>query len=146
MTDTRDERTEANRETIRRAFDAWQDRSGTITDVFAPGMVWRIEGHSVASGEYASKEQFVDEVLIPFGARFSSSSDPFRPVRIRSVHADGDTVIVLWDGRGIANDGQPYENSYAWFMKLHDGKVVDGTAFYDSISFNDLWNRVEPRR
>jgi hypothetical protein len=26
-------------------------------------------------------------------------------------------VIVLWDGRGTANDGQPYENSYAWFMK-----------------------------
>jgi hypothetical protein len=23
-----------------------------------------------------------------------------------------------------------------------DGKVIDGTAFYDSISFNDLWDRV----
>jgi ketosteroid isomerase-like protein len=32
----------------------------------------------------------------------------------------------------------------AWFMKMHDGKVIDGTAFYDSISFNDLWNRVQP--
>jgi uncharacterized protein len=30
-------------------------------------------------------------------------------------------------------------------MKLHEGKVIDGTAFYDSISFNDLWTRVEPR-
>jgi uncharacterized protein len=54
-------------------------------------------------------------------------------------------VIVCWDGRGIANDGQPYENGYAWFMKLRDGKVIDGTAFYDSISFNDLWTRVQPR-
>jgi hypothetical protein len=25
-----------------------------------------------------------------------------------------------------------------------DGKVIDGTAFYDSISFNDLWSRVQP--
>jgi hypothetical protein len=24
-------------------------------------------------------------------------------------------------------------------------KVVDGTAVYDSISFNDLWTRVQPR-
>ena len=78
------------------------------------------------------------------GARFSSS-EPFRPTTIRSVHADGDTVIVLWDGRGIANDGRPYENTYAWFMRMRDGKVVDGTAFFDSISFNDLWTRVEPR-
>jgi uncharacterized protein len=45
------------------------------------------------------------------------------------VNADGDTVIVLWDGRGIANDGKPYENSCAWFMKMRDGKVVDGAAF-----------------
>jgi uncharacterized protein len=30
-------------------------------------------------------------------------------------------------------------------MKMRDGKVIDGTAFYDSISFNDLWQRVEPR-
>jgi ketosteroid isomerase-like protein len=144
MTDTRSERTEANRETIRRAFDAWRDGTGTVTDVFAPDMVWRIEGHSAASGDYGTKQQFVDEVLRPFGARFSSSSDPFRPVRIRSVHADGDTVIVLWDGRGIANDGKPYENTYAWFMRMQDGRVVDGTAFYDSIAFNELWTRVQP--
>ena len=31
-------------------------------------------------------------------------------------------------------------------MTLRDGKVIDGTAFYDSISFSDLWARVEPRR
>ena len=83
-------------------------------------------------------------MLTPFGARFMPSA-LFRPIRIRSVYADGDTVIVCWDGRGIANDGQPYENSYAWFMTMRDGKVIDGTAFYDSISFNDLWTRVQPR-
>lgn len=63
---------------------------------------------------------------------------------IRSVHADADMVIVLWEGRGIAGDGLPYENTYAWFMKLRDGMVVDGTAFFDSISFNELWARVPP--
>ena len=136
--------TEANRQTIRDAFEAWQAGTAPITDVFAPEMVWRIEGHSVASREYANSQQFVDEVMAPFGARFASG-ERFRPERIRSVHADGDTVIVCWDGRGIANDGQPYQNSYAWFMKLRDGKVIDGTAFYDSISFNDLWTRVQPR-
>lgn len=144
MTEATNDQTEANRETIREAFEAWQEGTGTITDVFAPEMVWRIEGHSLASKEYDNKQQFIDEVLAPFGARFASSSDPFRPVTIRSVYADGDTVIVLWDGRGIANDGQPYENSYAWFMKMNDGKVIDGIAFYDSISFNELWNRVQP--
>jgi hypothetical protein len=83
-------------------------------------------------------------VLTPFGARFTTS-EPFRPVTIRAVYADADAVIVIWDGRGITSDGQSYENSYAWIMKLAGGKVIDGTAFYDSISFNDLWARVQPR-
>ena len=125
------EQTHANRETIRRAFEAWQEGTSAITDVFAP------------EREYASKQEFIDEALTPFGDRFSAG-ERFRPVKIRSMHADGDTVIVLWDGHGIANDGQSYENSYAWFMRLRDGKVVDGTAFHDSISFNDLWARVVP--
>jgi uncharacterized protein len=136
--------TEANREVVRRAFEAWQQGTAPITDVFAPDMVWRIEGHSAAAREYRDRQEFVDEVLAPFGARFAASSEPFRPVRIRSLTADGDTVVVVWEGYGVANDGRPYENSYAWVMRLAGGQVVDGTAFFDSISFNDLWARVRP--
>jgi len=135
--------TETNREIIRQAFEAWRQGTSPITDVFAPGMVWRIEGHSVAAREYRGTQQFIDEVLAPFGARFAEG-EPFRPVAIRGVFSDDDTVVVIWDGSGIANDGQPYQNSYAWIMKLDNGKVVDGTAFFDSISFNDLWARVQP--
>jgi ketosteroid isomerase-like protein len=48
-----------------------------------------------------------------WGAAGESAAESFRRVTIRAIHADGDTVIVIWDGRGIASDGQPYENSYA---------------------------------
>jgi ketosteroid isomerase-like protein len=136
--------TGANREAVRAAFEAWRAGAAAITDLFAPEMTWRIEGHSLASKEYGSTQQFIDEVLAPFGARFRSG-EPFRPVRVRAVLADDDMVVVLWDGRGVANDGQPYENSYAWFMEMREGKVVNGTAFYDSISFNELWTRVKPQ-
>jgi ketosteroid isomerase-like protein len=71
--------------------------------------------------------------------------EPFRPTGIRSVIADGDTVVVIWDGRGVATDGAAYENSYAWIMRLSDGKVVDGTAFFDATAFDDLWTRGVPR-
>ena len=136
---------EANRNAVQAAFDAWQAGTGAITEVFADDLVWRIEGHSLASREYAGKQEFIDEVLAPFGARFAAGT-AFRPVNIRCVVADGDTVVVVWDGRGVANDGKTYENSYAWIMRMHDGEVVDGTAFYDSLSFNDLWTRVMPTR
>ena len=91
-----------------------------------------------ASREYASKHEYLEEFVKPFGARFLAS-ERFRPTNIRSVHADGNTVIVLWDGRGIAIDGKPYENTYAFFMQMRDGKVVDVTALTDSISLNELF-------
>jgi ketosteroid isomerase-like protein len=40
--------------------------------------------------------------------------------------------------------GTVYENSYVWILTLSGGKVVDGTAFYDSIAFNQLWETVTP--
>jgi ketosteroid isomerase-like protein len=63
---------ELNRRTISKAFDAWQQGTAPITEVFAPDMVWRIEGHSAASKRYENTQQFIDEVLAPFGARFAS--------------------------------------------------------------------------
>ena len=143
MTESAATQTETNRAIVRQAFDAWTQGTAPITDVFAPEMTWEIVGHSVASKAYGNKQQFIDEVLAPFGARFAGG-ERFRPVTIRGVYADGDSVVVIWDGHGIANDGQPYENTYAWIMRLADGMVVDGTAFYDSISFNGLWSRVQP--
>jgi methylglyoxal reductase len=101
--------TEANRETIRQAFEAWHARTAAITDVFTPEVVWRLEGHSRASGEYASKQQFVDQVLRPFGARFAASGDPSDrlplagPLRScrRGRFRRGDTVKA----RGLGSDG-----------------------------------------
>jgi ketosteroid isomerase-like protein len=139
MTETAD----ANRRLIESAFEAWKAGTGNIADLFAPTMVWRIEGLSLVCGEYTSARDFIDGVLQPFAARFSTGQR-FRPVNIRSVLADGDTVVVVWDGHGVANDGVPYDNSYAWILQLRDGKVIDGTAFFDSIAFDAFWRRVTP--
>jgi uncharacterized protein len=57
---------------------------------------------------------------------------------IPAVCADADAVIVLGDGLGIASECASYVNSYAWIMRMRAGKVIDGTALYDSVSFNDL--------
>jgi uncharacterized protein len=108
-------------------------------------MTWEIVGRSTVSARYPDTQAFIDEVLHPFGARFSQD-EPFRPTKIRGVYDDESqrTVIVIWDGRGVTTAGTIYENTYAWIMKLSDGKVIDGTAFYDSIAFNELWENVTP--
>ena len=132
----------SNREKAEKAFRDWQEGTGYITDLLADDLRWTIVGRSRVSRTYQSKEEFVGEVLAPFGARFS---EPFRPVKVRGIYEDGDTVIVHWDGEGTRLDGKPYENTYAWFMRFREGLVVEATAFFDSIAFDELWDEVAPK-
>jgi uncharacterized protein len=132
-----------NREIVAAAFKAWSRGEGYVSSIFADEMTWEIVGRSRASGRYGTAREFSDQVLRPFGARFRPDA-PFRPVTIRAMYADGDTVIVLWDGEGTTTAGTIYRNTYAWFMTLRGGEVVDGTAFYDSIAFDELWENVSP--
>ncbi|HVE26451.1 MAG TPA: nuclear transport factor 2 family protein [Sporichthya sp.] len=136
--------TETNRKLVTAAFEGWRDRDEHVGGLFADRMTWRIENSSLAAGDYADKADFFARVLTPFGARFAGTTEPFRPVRIHSINADGDTVIVYFDGRGVAKDGVAYENTYAWFLRVEDGLVVHGTAFFDGPTFDDLWTRVQP--
>jgi ketosteroid isomerase-like protein len=132
----------ASGEIVRKAFDDWMSGTGYVTSIFSPDMKWEIVGHSVASAKYSTAQEFQEKVLTPFAQRFSAG-EPFRPVSIRGFYVDGDTVIVIWDGAGTTNADTTYENTYAWIMTLKNGLVVNGTAFYDSISFNELW-KIDP--
>ena len=131
----------SNQQVVERAFDAWSRGESHVSDIFDPDMRWEIVGRSAAAGTYLSAQQFVAEVLQPFASRFSPDA-PFRPVRVRSTHADGDTVVVVWDGEGTTRVGTTYANVYAWFLTMRDGLVVDATAFFDSIAFDELWHGV----
>jgi ketosteroid isomerase-like protein len=127
-----------NKAIIHRAFDAWAAGTGSPYDLLADDVKWTITGNSLASKTYGSREAFIGEVIRPFNARMSIGLKP----SIRQMYADGDTVIVFFDASGTAKDGVPYANTYAWFLQLQDGKIVNALAFFDSIAFNELWKRV----
>ena len=131
---------EKNRRVIQTAFENWRRGAGTIFDLLASDAKWTILGRSAASGTYHSRRDFMDQVIIPFNARLST---PLVPT-VRGIYADGDTVIVLWDGAAMARDSKSYENTYSWFLKMRDGKIISATTLDDSIAFDDLWKRVRP--
>jgi ketosteroid isomerase-like protein len=124
-----------NRTIVAKAFRGWMNGTSYITDLLAEIIKWEIVSNSVASKQYESKQQFIDEVLHPFGARFRTA---FHPTTIRGIYEDGETVGVLWDGEGTALDGLADNNTYAWFMKMREGWIVNAVAFFDSIAFNTL--------
>ena len=150
MTDALGSETEGNRRTMRDAFEAWQQGTSPITDVFAPDMRWRIEGHSAASRQYESTQQFIDEVLRARSAPASASGEPVPsgPASGAVYNAeDNSTVIVVWDGRGAATDGvATYHNTYAWFMTLkRAARSSTAPPSTTAFPFNELWERVQPR-
>jgi uncharacterized protein len=125
----------SNKATVQKAFDAWSAGTGSPYDLLADSVTWTITGNSAASKSYGSRDAFINEVIKPFNARMSVGLKP----TIRNIYADGDTVIVFFDAAGISKDGQPYKNTYAWFLDLDGGKIVKASAFFDSIAFDKLW-------
>jgi len=32
---------------------------------------------------------------------------------------------------------------YSWYMKMEQGKITEVVAFFDTIEFTDIWNRID---
>ena len=129
-----------NKQLVAAGFEAWRHGTGNLFDLLEPTARWTIVGNSPASRTYASKQEFLDAVITPFNRRLSQRLIP----TVRGIYADGDMVVALWDGEGVARDGKPYRNTYAWFMQMREGRIVDVVAFFDTIEFTDFWTRVSP--
>ena len=53
-------------------------------------------------------------------------------------------VVAFFDAAGVARDGRPYANTYAWFLRMQDGRIIEAQAFFDALTFDDFWRRVPP--
>jgi ketosteroid isomerase-like protein len=129
-----------NKAAISKSFAAWAAGGGSPFDLLAEDSPWTIVGRSVASKTYPDRTAFMREVIAPFNARLKKRLIPI----VRQIYADEDTVIVLFDADALALDGGEYRNTYTRYLQMRDGRIVNATAFLDSIAFNDLWTRVTP--
>ena len=128
-----------NREAVAAAFDRWAaGGSGFFEEILSPDVVWTIPGTSPAAGTYNGRDDFIARAVAPFARRLSAGVKP----SVRNIWADGDHVIIHWDGAGTARDGQPYRNSYAWIFRMKDGKAAEVTAFLDLAPYDAVMRRV----
>jgi uncharacterized protein len=140
MAQTKTEIEARNKALVQAGFEAWKAGTGSPFDLLADEASWTIVGNSDAANTYPSKEAFLQQVIRPFNARMKEGIKP----SIRGLHADGEAVIIFFDAAGVARDGKPYTNTYAWFFDMRGGKVIRAHAFFDSLPFNDLWRRLQP--
>jgi ketosteroid isomerase-like protein len=132
--------TMANKELVAASFDRWRAGTGSPFELLADEADWTIVGSSPLSKTYLNRQAFFDEVIIPFNARMAT---PLKP-SVRGIYGDGDTVIALFDASATTKDNQPYRNTYTWYFRMKDLRVISATAFFDTRDFDEFWDRVTP--
>ena len=128
----------SNKETIAKAFQEWHNGNATFFELLNEDAHWEITGSTPYSKIYTSKQQLLDEVIIPLNKKLKVKIKP----TVRNIFVDKDMVIALWDGEAIALDNKPYLSSYSWYMKMKDGKITNVVAFLDGIEFSDIMKRI----
>ncbi|AVQ08208.1 TPA: nuclear transport factor 2 family protein [Xanthomonas vasicola pv. zeae] len=127
-----------NKRIVEAAFAQWQaGGSGIFETLLSPEVVWTIEGSGPSAGTLRGRDILVDTAVRPLSERLAS---PLRPVQHR-IWADGDHVIVQWEGVATLRDGGSYRNRYAWIMRMRDGKAVEVNAFLDLPAYDAVLQR-----
>ncbi len=123
---------EGNRKIVRAAFEAWAAGSSDFSELLADDAVWRITGSGHSAQTFEGRQAFLDGAYHPIAQTFAA---PMKP-QVLGLFADGDEVVVRWDGEAAMEDGQTYRNSYAWFFRMREGKVVRAAAFLDLPTYD----------
>lgn len=122
----------------RRAFRKWSKGGRDIYTLLSPDVQWTNTGASPVSKVYHGREKLLSEYVRPFNLRLRNALVP----DLENVYADGRIVIVVWKADTIAADGIPYHNTYCWHLTFRKKLIIEVTAFFDSISLAELWDRV----
>ncbi|MGF1553702.1 MAG: nuclear transport factor 2 family protein [Paracoccaceae bacterium] len=131
-----------NRATVREAFDAWAEGEAVFARLIAEDVTWTIHGSSPVAGTYHGLDDFVARASRPLISRLAG---PLVPT-VHRIWADGDTVVIRFDGAATTTSGAPYRNSFLWIFRMEDSRVVEAEAFLDLAAYDAVVFHEEPAR
>src|ERR1700675_2636056 len=128
--------TTENKKLIQDAFAAWARGDGNaFFNLLAPDVRWTVIGSTPLSRTYDSRDAFVEGAVKPLTGTLEG---PIVQME-RDVIAEGDKVVLQWEGRSSGKNGTIYHQTYCWVMRIADGKVREGTAYLDTELISQLW-------
>jgi ketosteroid isomerase-like protein len=130
-----------NKSIVQAAFDKWREGTYIFAELLAPDVVWTIHGSGPVAGTYRNQEDFIEKASRPLVSRLAT---PILP-EVHNIFADGDTVIIRFDGTATTTSGAPYRNQFVWIFEMKDGLVVNAEAFLDLVAYQRVVDNNEPR-
>jgi len=126
-----------NKKLIQDAFAAWGRGDGSaFFNILDDNVRWTVIGSCPVSRTYKSKEEFFEGATKPLSAKLAG---PIQPT-VRNIIAEGDQIVLQWEGKAASKSGKPYNNNYCWVMRIADSKIKEGTAYIDTELVSELWN------
>jgi len=130
-----------NKAIVKAAFETWRAGGDVFAELLAPNIVWTIRGSGPVAGTYRGLEDFSRRASAPLISRLTG---PVMP-EVRSIWADGDVVIVRFDGSATTTSGAPYRNQFVWILRMNGGRAVEAEAFLDLVAYQQVVENNEPR-
>ncbi|KKX26692.1 nuclear transport factor 2 family protein [Rhizobium sp. LC145] len=130
-----------NQAIVSEAFDKWRAGGNIFAGLLAPDVVWTIHGSGPVAGTYRSVEDFIERASAPLISRLAT---PLMP-EVHDIFADGNTVIIRFDGSATTTSGAPYRNQFVWIFRMEEGSVVEAEAFLDLAAYQNVVENNEPR-
>lgn len=133
--------TERNRDIVQRAFEAWANGESVFNDLLADDVIWTIHGSDPVAGTYNGKENFVSRASAPLVSRLQTPIVP----EVHAIWAEGDVVIVRFDGSATTTSGAPYRNEFVWIFWMKESVVTRAEAFLDLAAYREVVNSNAPK-
>lgn len=128
---------QSNQQIITAAFARWQAGGDQFfNEVLADNVRWTIKGSGPAAKTYQGKAQFLAEAVHPFAQRMQTALVP----TVKRIWAEGDEVVVYWEGSAHTKSGQRYHNSYIWIFQFQQQRATQVTAFLDLSAYYAVLN------
>ena len=120
---------ESNKRLVRNAFEALgRSDARPLYDLMRDDFSWIIEGQSRFSRRYDGKEAVKTELL---DMLFQAFATPYH-FTVDELIGEGDRVVVRGRGQVRTKWGKDYNNSYCFFIRMADGRMVELREYLDT--------------
>jgi len=130
---------EANKQVVLKFIEAMGDG-----DPEAAGPCVTDDAYTLAKGfgSFAGVRER-DTILATIGAFHQLMPAGMKP-EIVSVIAEGDRVVVEFEGNGVLSNGESYDNQYCMVFKLREGKICQVNEYFCTLlAEQKLWPLIE---
>ena len=108
----------------------------TCLDLISDDITWTNIGTTSLSGTFQGKEELTEKLLGPLFGQLKQGIT----TTVHRLIAEKDHVVAHTSGTAETIEGQPYNNTYCWIIKIRDGNFAEVIEFMDTELITATFN------